>query len=109
MHSIAFRTGVCSLVLMVLTIVSVELAAEGWGVDRATRAVQVSLRIGTFFLWIGAVAGFVLYPQAWRLYRAQSSSMNPERRHLWFLILVFGLPAAGYAAHIYLRRSRQGP
>lgn len=106
MHSLVFRTGIGALILVVVIMISVELAAEVWGVDRAAAGVQISLKFGTLLLWIAVVAGFVLYPQAWRLYRERSSTMDRERRHLWILILVCGLPAAGYAAHIYLRSAR---
>jgi hypothetical protein len=106
MHSAVFRAGIIALVLVVVIMVSVELAAGVWGIDRASRGVQLALQIGTLLLWIAVIAGFVLYPRAWRLYRDKKVSMDRDRRHLWLAILICGLPAAGYAAHIYLREGQ---
>lgn len=104
MHSHVFRIGFGALLLMVALMIAVELAAEVGQVDRAARAMHAALQLANVFLWVAVIAGCVLYPQAWRLYRERRSSMDQERRHLWIAILILGLPAAGYAAHLYLRR-----
>ena len=109
MHVLVFRIGLIALVLMLAIMTSVEAAAEFANVARTNISVQLWLRVATLLLWIAVIAGFVLYPQAWRLYLERKPAMDPERRHFWILVLVFGLPIAGYAAHIYLRDKSGSP
>jgi hypothetical protein len=108
MHTLIFRTGLIALILVVTIMISVEVAAEIAGVERSANSVQLWLKLATALLWVAVIAGFALYPQAWRLYRKKGPAMDPERRHLWLTMLIFGLPIAGYAAHIYLRDKSEG-
>jgi heme/copper-type cytochrome/quinol oxidase subunit 2 len=109
MHVLVFRIGLIALLLMLTIMISVEAAAEFGSVARTNNSVQLWLKVATLLLCIAVIAGFVLYPQAWRLYRERKPAMDPERRHFWFLVLVFGLPIAGYAAHMYLRDKSGSP
>ncbi len=78
------------------------------GMDRSSAIVASLISLGGILLQVAIVAGFFLYPNAWRLFQRCKHGMSPEVRHLWLAILIFLPPAAGYAAQHYLAQ-RIGP
>jgi uncharacterized membrane protein len=107
MHNRIFQVGVGALLAVVGLMVTFELAASLGGADRAGGVAHLVESLGTLLLLVAVVSGFVLLPQAWRQYIHARRSMDKDRRHVWFLIMVFGLAIAGYLGYYYLRDEPQ--
>lgn len=102
MHRIIFRVGVGAFLGLVLIMVGLEAAAGLSVLDRGSRAYALGMQGATLFMWAALLCGLVLYPQAWRLYKEQKNHMDKDRSHIWLVVLICGVPLAGYLAQIYL-------